>query len=132
MKVKSESDWLCDAMDCSLPGSSAHGIFQARVLEWAAIAFSIPTSYPPQNLHPACFSHFLKLFWDLRGIHPESTSCCLCGILSLNVWTKFWEGVHLSQKDGYSRLWQTTADLVTQLGIVSTAHEEELKAFDLV
>ena len=31
---------LCDPMDCSLPGSSVHGIFQARVLEWGAIAFS--------------------------------------------------------------------------------------------
>ena len=31
---------LCDPMDCSLPGSSARGIFQARVLEWVAIAFS--------------------------------------------------------------------------------------------
>ena len=51
MKVKSESEvaqWcstLSDPMDCSLPGSSAHGIFQARVLEWGAIAFStiLPT-----------------------------------------------------------------------------------------
>ena len=45
-KVKSESEvtqscpTLSDAMDCSLPGSSLHGIFQARVLEWGAIAFS--------------------------------------------------------------------------------------------
>ena len=31
---------LCDPMDCSLPGSSVHGIFQARVLEWVAISFS--------------------------------------------------------------------------------------------
>ena len=31
---------LCDPMDCSLPGSSIHGIFRARVLEWGAIAFS--------------------------------------------------------------------------------------------
>jgi len=31
---------LRDPMDCSLPGSSAHGIFQARLLEWVAIAFS--------------------------------------------------------------------------------------------
>ena len=31
---------LSDPMDCSLPGSSIHGIFQARVLEWVAIAFS--------------------------------------------------------------------------------------------
>ena len=46
MKVKSESEvaQLCltlhDPMDCSPPGSSVHGIFQARVLEWVAIAFS--------------------------------------------------------------------------------------------
>ena len=46
LKVKSESEvaqscrTLCDPMDCSLPGSSVHGIFQARVLEWGAIAFS--------------------------------------------------------------------------------------------
>ena len=47
MKVKSESEvaqscpTLCDPMDCSPPGSSIHGIFQARVLEWVAIAFSM-------------------------------------------------------------------------------------------
>ena len=35
---------LSDPMDCSLPGSSAHGIFQARVLEWVATAFSITPS----------------------------------------------------------------------------------------
>ena len=46
MKVKSEREVAqscstrIDPMDCSLPGSSAHGIFQARVLEWVAIAFS--------------------------------------------------------------------------------------------
>ena len=46
MKVKSESEvaqlcpTLSDPMDCSLPGSSIHGSFQARVLEWVAIAFS--------------------------------------------------------------------------------------------
>ena len=45
-KVKSESEvaqscpTLCDPMDCSLSGSSVHGIFQARELEWGAIAFS--------------------------------------------------------------------------------------------
>ena len=50
MKVKSESEvaqsclTLRNPMDCSLPGSSVHGIFQARVLEWVAIAFSL--GYP--------------------------------------------------------------------------------------
>ena len=52
MKVKSESEvlqscpTLSDPMDCSPPGSSIHGIFQARVLEWGAIAFSGPYLRP--------------------------------------------------------------------------------------
>ena len=47
MKVKSESEvaqsclTLSDPMDCSLPSSSVHGICQAKVLEWGAIAFSV-------------------------------------------------------------------------------------------
>ena len=52
MKVKSENEvaqscpTLSDPMDFSLPGSSIHGIFQARVLEWGAIAFSVKTTKP--------------------------------------------------------------------------------------
>ena len=51
MKVKSEGEvtqsclTLSDPADCSPPGSSAHGIFQAGVLEWGAIAFSDIGSY---------------------------------------------------------------------------------------
>ena len=52
MKVKSESEvaqsclTLSDPMDCSLPGSSVHGIFQAGVLEWGAIAYNIEKFKP--------------------------------------------------------------------------------------
>ena len=55
MKVKSESEvaqscpTLSDPMDCSPPGSSIHEIFQARVLEWGAIAFSILFLYCVPN-----------------------------------------------------------------------------------
>ena len=55
MKVKSESEvaqsspTLSNPMDCSLPGSSVHGIFQARVLEWGAIAFSKVTTINHMN-----------------------------------------------------------------------------------
>ena len=55
MKVKRESEvalsclTLCDLMDCGLPGSSVHGILQARVLEWVAIAFSRATVYGVAN-----------------------------------------------------------------------------------
>ena len=57
MKLKSESvvaqpcPTLSDPMDCSLPGSSVHGIFQARVLEWGAIAFSARSHMPQQRVH---------------------------------------------------------------------------------
>ena len=53
VKVKSESEvaqscpTLRNPTDCSLPGSSVHGIFQARVLEWGAIAFSQSSTYLP-------------------------------------------------------------------------------------
>ena len=56
MKVKSESEvaqsypTLSDPMDCSLPGSSIHGIFQARVLEWGAIAFIMINVYNTVNI----------------------------------------------------------------------------------
>ena len=58
MKVKSESEvaqscpTLSDPMDWSLPGSSGHGIFQARVLEWGAIAFSDNSVYMPIIMAP--------------------------------------------------------------------------------
>ena len=59
MKMKSESEvpqscpTLSDPMDCSLPGSCIHGIFQARVLEWGVIAFSDekPRQHIKKNTH---------------------------------------------------------------------------------
>ena len=60
MKVKSESEvaqsypTLSDPMDCSLPGSSVHGIFQARVLEWGAIALSDYLWCFPTNIIKVC------------------------------------------------------------------------------
>ena len=59
MKVKSESEvtqscpTLSDPMDCSLPRSSIHGIFQARVLEWGAIAFSTIELYQYSKKYPS-------------------------------------------------------------------------------
>src|SRR5574340_517638 len=57
MKVKSESEvaqscpTLSDPMDCSPQGSSVHGIFQARVLEWGAIALDIPMAKKDMKRH---------------------------------------------------------------------------------
>ena len=75
MKVKSESEvaqscpTLSDSMDCSLPGSSIHGIFQAKVLEWGAIAFSVRTYKTTQKCTPdmlsMSFREELKILWLL-------------------------------------------------------------------
>ena len=84
--MKSESEvaqscpTLSDPMDCSLPGSSIHGIFQARILEWVAIAFSKKNIY-------FCFIDYAKAFdcvdhnklWKIpqeMGI-PDHLTCLL-------------------------------------------------------
>ena len=86
-KVKSESEvaqscpTLRDPMDCSPPGSSVHGIFQARVLEWGAIAFS-EIHLEPVNI-PNKVVGMLMILWEIavdsgeglilfspRGTHP--------------------------------------------------------------
>ena len=67
MKVKSESEvaQLClnlsNPMDCSLPGSCVHGIFQARVLEWGAIAFSAQYARILQHSQISVIHHINKL-----------------------------------------------------------------------
>ena len=65
---------LCNPMDCSLPSSSIHEIFQARVLEWGAIAFSGP-NLPIYSISP--FSPFLSI-------------CLFSRSLSLFLFCKFW------------------------------------------
>ena len=66
MKVKKESEVAqscptpSDPMDCSLPGSSIHGIFQARVLEWGAIAFSETSLSPKESLSQQTFNPSLE------------------------------------------------------------------------
>ena len=47
---------LCDPMDCSLPGSSVHGILQARILEWVATPFSRVLSCPKDQTRVSCIA----------------------------------------------------------------------------
>ena len=62
---------LCDPMDCTLPGSSVHGISQARLLEWVAISFSRGSSWPrnywvsPVLLEKAMATHSSILAWTI-------------------------------------------------------------------
>ena len=82
MKVKSESEvaqsclTLSDPMDYSLPGSSIHGIFQARVLEWGAIAFSEDNSRH-QLFSVIMFDSFSILTDSLEEIPGDFNKCDL-------------------------------------------------------
>ena len=71
----------CDPMDCSLPGSSVHGILQAKILEWVAVSFSRGSSPPTNRTWVSCIvgrlfidramreAHFIKLE---NNINPPS------------------------------------------------------------
>ena len=78
MKVKSESEvaqsclTLSDPMDCSLLGSFIHGIFQARVLEWGAIAFSYRYTEMIQSL---ILLEILYKLVMLLSIFPKISTC---------------------------------------------------------
>ena len=77
MKVKSESEVAqscptpSDPMDCSLLGSSIHGIFQARVLEWGAIAFSKITTNSVLILHILDLVEVVRFFVMSWGFIPS-------------------------------------------------------------
>ena len=94
MKVKSESEvaqsclTLSDPMDCSPPGSSVHGIFQARVLEWGAIAFSDSAANLPREVPGEAASHWALLtavhysHWAFKRLYAaDAGEAVHCGSL---------------------------------------------------
>ena len=123
MKVKSKSEiaQLCltlhDPMDCSLPGSSVHGIFQARVLEWVAIAFSI------YSLEASIFS---PAVWQ-PDMSPESAKCLLITpSLESLIWNdsvchprnlKLWNFGRLNSHIGIPHFLKNPLNLNTKLSI---------------
>ena len=74
---------LCDPMDCSIPGSSVHGIFQAKVLEWVAISFSRGSSWPRDWTLVSHIAGRRFTVWATR----EALSICWIGCNSL---LRFW------------------------------------------
>ena len=60
---------LCNLMDCSLPGSSVNGIFQARTLEWVAISFSRGSSLPKDRTQVSCTASRFSTIWATREAH---------------------------------------------------------------
>ena len=96
MKVKSESEvaqsclTLCGPMDCSPPGSSLHGIFQARVLEWGAIAFSGKCSDQESNPDPLFQTFMLNVYIILNVMRKSLSPQGLIHRNSLKKCLKFW------------------------------------------
>ena len=60
---------LSDPMDRSPPGSSAHGILQARVLEWVAISFSTESSWPKDQTHTSHIGRQVLYHWTTKKVH---------------------------------------------------------------
>ena len=70
--------WLCDPVDCSPPGSSVHGISQARILQWAAISFSRESSQPRDQTSISC------LAGGCCTTEPPGKSQSFCFIINLD------------------------------------------------
>ena len=67
-EVSQSCPTLCDPIDCSLPGSSVHGIFQAIVLEWIAISFSRESSQSRPQTWVSCFVDRRFTIWAAREV----------------------------------------------------------------
>ena len=63
---------LCNPMDCSLPGFSVHGVFQARVLEWVAISFSRGSSCPRDPTQVFCIAGRRFTLWATKEAHSKT------------------------------------------------------------
>ena len=68
-KVAQSCPTLCDPMDCSLPGSSVHGVFQARILEWVAISFSRGSSQPRARTRVSHIVDRCFTVWGTREVY---------------------------------------------------------------
>ena len=64
----------CDLMVCSLPGSSVHGIFQMRILEWVAISFSRGSSWPRNQIQVSCIAGRFFTYWAMREAQGSKSS----------------------------------------------------------
>ena len=77
---------LCNPMDCSSPGSSIHGILQARILEWVAISFSRGSSRPR---YQTCLLHCRQILYYLN--HQGSPITCIKKHTVLSYKTQYWK-----------------------------------------
>ena len=77
---------LCSPMDCSSPGSSVHGILQARILEQIVIPFSRGSSWPRDQTQASCIAGRFFTIWATRELHP----CLFRGFSSIQLLSRVW------------------------------------------
>ena len=115
---------LCDSLDYSLPGSSAHGVLQARILEWVVVSSSRGSSQLRDWTHVSWGSSYLVSTWTpsvfIRYPHPCSPGqslflvCCLPAVVGRVLWmwilmqVIYWENIHYGNQwnhEGSRRGW---------------------------
>ena len=127
MKVKSESEvtqsclTLRNPMDCRLPGFSVHGIFQATVLEWDAIAFSVYRVIDNDKVRTdysqaICFSKFLWLIWCGDSEVTKIESSVSDSMCPSNLFYFYFFALHT---------WAATAGEKSELGALLPARTQE-------
>ena len=89
---------LCDPKDCSLPGSSVHEIFQARILEWLAISFSRGSSWPRDQTQVSCIAGGFFTTKPLKAILVDTEGLWSVGVYHLTCWCQS-EAVGLGQHE---------------------------------
>ena len=113
---------LSDLMDCSLPGSSFHWVFQARILEWAASSFSRGSFWPRDQIHVPCISRRVLNHLTREVLYASFKSW-------IEVTISIWDSVFLHshypyQQSGYS--WQTHSK---QVGLTSPVLRKSNQGF---
>ena len=82
MLVSQSCPILCP-VDCSLPGSSIHGIFQARILKWVAISFSRGSSWPRDRTWVSCITGRLLTIWATKEALYLTIFTCFTNFISI-------------------------------------------------
>ena len=111
----------CNPTDCSPPGSSVHGILQARILEWVAISFSKGSFWPRDRTRVSCITGRFFTFWATRKTplpvkhvenmcYQDANHTCLFQLTSSVLrlflfWNKTAEGLLLSWANFMSSRW---------------------------
>ena len=92
---------ICNPMDISLPGSSIHGIFQARVLEWSAIAFSNGSSRPGDGSRISCIA---RRVFTTEPLGKPLCVCTLSHFSHVRLFATLWTVAHQDPlSTGFSR-----------------------------